>query len=74
MFLETKFWIKWLNLKNLQNQKLSIGGTAEKIISAMHSVLNEHTEEESELNKCKTAIRHVGRLEKDVEQACTHGK
>ncbi|XP_042390344.1 regulation of nuclear pre-mRNA domain-containing protein 1B-like isoform X1 [Zingiber officinale] len=52
--------------------KLSIGGTAEKIVSAMHSVLNEHPEEESELNKCKAAIRHVGRLEKDVEHACAH--
>lgn len=74
MFSETKFTIKWLNFKILQNQKLSIGGTAEKIISAMHSVLNEHPEEESELNKCKAAIRHVGRLEKDVEHACAHGK
>ncbi|WOK99876.1 hypothetical protein Cni_G08588 [Canna indica] len=52
--------------------KLSIGGTAEKIVSALHNVLSEHSNEESDLSKCKVAVKRVGKLEKDVERACTH--
>lgn len=58
----------------LQNQKLSIGGTAEKIVSAIHNVLSEHSNEESDLDRCKSAVRYVEKLEKDVERACNHGK
>ncbi|URE30289.1 hypothetical protein MUK42_34575 [Musa troglodytarum] len=52
--------------------KLSMGGTAEKIISALHNVLSEHSKEESDLNKCKAAVRHAAKLEKDVESVCNH--
>ncbi|XP_065018401.1 UPF0400 protein C337.03-like [Musa acuminata AAA Group] len=52
--------------------KLSVGGTAEKIVTALHNVLSEHSSEELDLNKCKAAVRHVGKLEKDVESACNH--
>ncbi|XP_072990557.1 uncharacterized protein [Typha latifolia] len=50
--------------------KLSIGGTAEKIVSAFHTVLSESTNEDSDLDKCKDAVHHVGKMEKDVESAC----
>ncbi|CAL9148929.1 unnamed protein product [Musa hybrid cultivar] len=52
--------------------KLSMGGTAEKIISALHNVLSEHSKEESDLNKCKAAVMHAAKLEKDVESVCNH--
>ncbi|PKA58086.1 hypothetical protein AXF42_Ash019312 [Apostasia shenzhenica] len=51
--------------------KLSIGGTAEKIVSAFHTVLTELPNEEADLNKCKSAVRGVGKMEKDVDAACT---
>lgn len=50
--------------------KLSVGGMAEKIISALHSVQSEHSAEDSDLNKCKEAVRQVGKMEKDVAAAC----
>lgn len=51
--------------------KLSIGGTAEKIVSAFHTVLSEHPDEDLDLTRCKDAIRRVGKMEKDVDAACT---
>ncbi|XP_039114275.1 LOW QUALITY PROTEIN: regulation of nuclear pre-mRNA domain-containing protein 1B-like [Dioscorea cayenensis subsp. rotundata] len=50
--------------------KLSVGGMAEKIISALHSVQSEHSAEDSDLSKCKEAVRRVGKMEKDVTAAC----
>ncbi|XP_068637163.1 uncharacterized protein [Aristolochia californica] len=50
--------------------KVAIGGTAEKIVSAFHAVLSEHVAEDSELTKCKTAVRRVQKMEKDVNNAC----
>ncbi|XP_058096663.1 UPF0400 protein C337.03 isoform X2 [Magnolia sinica] len=50
--------------------KLAIGGTAEKIVSSFHSVLSEYPNEETDLNKCKAAVRRVGKMEKDVDNAC----
>ncbi|KAL0912481.1 hypothetical protein M5K25_018454 [Dendrobium thyrsiflorum] len=50
--------------------KLSIGGTAEKIVSAFHSVLGELPNEDADLNKCKSAVRRIGKMEKDVGAAC----
>ncbi|KAL5982063.1 hypothetical protein ACLOJK_016132 [Asimina triloba] len=54
----------------IEIKKLAIGGTAEKIISALHSVLSEYPNEESDLNKCKAAVRRVEKKEKDVKNAC----
>ncbi|OVA03318.1 CID domain [Macleaya cordata] len=51
--------------------KLAIGGTAEKIVSAFHSVLSEHPNEDSLMNNCKLAVHHVRKMEKDVDVACT---
>jgi regulator of Ty1 transposition protein 103 len=53
---------------------LSIGGTAEKIVSAFHLVLSEHTNEDAEMSKCKSAVHRVRKMEKDVDIACANGK
>nr|KYP45231.1 Regulation of nuclear pre-mRNA domain-containing protein 1B [Cajanus cajan] len=50
--------------------KLSIGGTAEKIVSAFHTVLNEHSNEDAEMSKCKSAVHRVRKMEKNVDIAC----
>ncbi|KAL0431998.1 UNVERIFIED_CONTAM: Regulation of nuclear pre-domain-containing protein 1A [Sesamum radiatum] len=54
--------------------KLSVGGTAEKIVSAFHSVLSEQTNEDEEMSKCKSAVHRVKKLEKDVDVALTKAK
>lgn len=46
----------------------------EKVITAFQSVQDEHVNEDTALNKCKAAVRRVGKMEKDVEDACIHGK
>lgn len=54
--------------------KLTIGGTTEKIVSAFHLVLSEHTTEDEEMNKCKSAVHRVRKMEKDVDVALTQAK
>ncbi|XP_054807945.1 uncharacterized protein LOC129310115 [Prosopis cineraria] len=54
--------------------KLSIGGAAEKIVSAFHLVLSEQTNEDAEMKKCKSAVQRVRKMEKDVDIACTIAK
>ncbi|KAK9272170.1 hypothetical protein L1049_002541 [Liquidambar formosana] len=54
--------------------KLSIGGTAEKIVSAFHLVFSEHANEDAEMSKCKSAVHRVRKMEKDVDIACTNAK
>ncbi|PON54200.1 RNA polymerase II-binding domain containing protein [Trema orientale] len=54
--------------------KLSIGGAAEKIVSAFHLVLSEQSNEDVEMSKCKSAVNRIRRLEKDVDVACTNAK
>ncbi|GMH24196.1 hypothetical protein Nepgr_026039 [Nepenthes gracilis] len=54
--------------------KLSIGSSAEKIVSAMHLVLSEHSNEDVEMNKCKSVVNHVRKIEKDVDIACSQAK
>ncbi|XP_020268100.1 uncharacterized protein LOC109843570 [Asparagus officinalis] len=53
--------------------KLSIGGTAEKIVFALHTVLSKHPDEDTDLEKCKNAVRRLEKMEKDVEVACARG-
>jgi regulator of Ty1 transposition protein 103 len=53
---------------------LTIGGTAEKIVSAFHSVISDHTSEDEEMNKCKSSVHRVRKLEKDVDLALTTAK
>ncbi|TKY47628.1 Regulation of nuclear pre-mRNA domain-containing protein 1B [Spatholobus suberectus] len=54
--------------------KLSIGGTAEKIVSAFHLVLSEQSVEDAEMSKCKSAVQRVRKMEKDVDTVCTVAK
>nr|POE44674.1 isoform 3 of regulation of nuclear pre-mrna domain-containing protein 1b [Quercus suber] len=54
--------------------KLSIGGTAEKIVSAFHLVLSEHPNEDAEMSKCKSAVHRVRRMEKDFDFTCSNAK
>ncbi|KAK0607553.1 hypothetical protein LWI29_016568 [Acer saccharum] len=54
--------------------KLSIGGAAEKIVSAYHLVLSEHANEEEEMANCKSVVHRVRKMEKDVDIACTIAK
>ncbi|VFQ81521.1 unnamed protein product [Cuscuta campestris] len=51
--------------------KLSIGGPAEKIVSALHLVLSEITNEEEEMSKCKSAVLRIRKIEKDVDTTLT---
>ncbi|KAL9377924.1 hypothetical protein Peur_029259 [Populus x canadensis] len=51
--------------------KLSIGGDAEKIVSAFHLVVSEQPNEETEMSNCKSSVRRVRKMEKDVDVACS---
>ncbi|CAH9084633.1 unnamed protein product [Cuscuta europaea] len=51
--------------------KLTIGGPAEKIVSAFHMVLSEQANEEEEMNKCKSTVHRITKMEKDVDTALT---
>ncbi|KAL0367749.1 UNVERIFIED_CONTAM: hypothetical protein Sradi_3665000 [Sesamum radiatum] len=54
--------------------KLSIGGLAEKIVSAFELVLHDHANEDKEMRKCKSEVHRVEKLEKDVDKALNKGK
>ncbi|KAK3014000.1 hypothetical protein RJ639_010185 [Escallonia herrerae] len=54
--------------------KLTIGGAAERIVSAFHLALSEHSGEDEEMNKCKSAVHRVRKMEKDVDLALTKAK
>jgi len=50
---------------------LSIGGDAEKIVSAFHLVVSEQPNEETEMSNCKSSVCRVRKMEKDVDVACS---
>ncbi|GAB2231070.1 hypothetical protein Droror1_Dr00027357 [Drosera rotundifolia] len=50
--------------------KLTVGGAAEKIVSAFHSVLSEQSNEDGDMTKCKSAVNRVREMEQDVDLAC----
>ncbi|KAL0308874.1 UNVERIFIED_CONTAM: hypothetical protein Sradi_5829700 [Sesamum radiatum] len=54
--------------------KLSIGGSAEKIVLAFESMLHKHVNEDQEMCECKSAVHHVKKLEKDVDKALKKAK
>ncbi|KAL7600647.1 hypothetical protein Lser_V15G22368 [Lactuca serriola] len=54
--------------------KLTIGSTAERIVSAFHLVVSEHHGEDEEMNKCKSSVHRVKKLEKDIDSALTNAK
>ncbi|KAK9170617.1 hypothetical protein Syun_002757 [Stephania yunnanensis] len=51
--------------------KLAIGGLPEKIVTAFQSVHDEHFKEDTALSKCKAAVQHVEKIEKEFEIACS---
>ncbi|CAL5368710.1 unnamed protein product [Camellia sinensis] len=54
--------------------KLTIGGSAEKIVSAFHLVQSEHSSEDGEMSKCKSAIQRVRKMDEEVDLACSKAK
>ena len=55
-------------------QKLAVGGLPEKILTAFHSVLDEHLNEDAALNKCNAAVQQLGKLVEDTENTVAQGK
>lgn len=53
---------------------MAVGGLPEKILTAFQSVLDEHSTEEAALSKCSGSVRHVGKIEEDVENNIIQGK
>lgn len=60
-------------LLTVWNQKLNVGGTAEKIVSAFDAVSSNELDENADLEKCESAAKDIGKMEKDVEDACNEG-
>uniref|UniRef100_A0A0D9XNN4 CID domain-containing protein n=1 Tax=Leersia perrieri TaxID=77586 RepID=A0A0D9XNN4_9ORYZ len=54
-------------------KKLTVGGMPEKIVTAYQSVLDQHFDEDTALNKCNSAVSILDRMDKDVDDACTQG-
>ncbi|KAL6871007.1 hypothetical protein ACP4OV_014855 [Aristida adscensionis] len=54
-------------------KKLTVGGMPEKIVSAYQCVLDKHFDEDTALNKCKNTVGVLEKMNKDVDDACTHG-
>ncbi|KAL6597431.1 hypothetical protein ACP70R_046871 [Stipagrostis hirtigluma subsp. patula] len=54
-------------------KKLTVGGMPEKIVTAYQSVLDKHFDEDTALNKCKNTVGVLEKMNKDVDDACTHG-
>ncbi|XP_010484325.1 PREDICTED: regulation of nuclear pre-mRNA domain-containing protein 1A isoform X2 [Camelina sativa] len=54
--------------------KLSSGRVTEKIVSAFNLVRAENSNEETEISKCKSTVKRIRTMEKDVEDACSTAK
>jgi regulator of Ty1 transposition protein 103 len=46
----------------------------EKIVTAYQSVLDQHFDEDTALNKCKSTVCVLERINKDIDDASTNGK
>ncbi|KAG2555625.1 hypothetical protein PVAP13_8NG016103 [Panicum virgatum] len=53
-------------------KKLTVGGMPEKIVTAYQSVLDQHFDEEAALNKCKSTVGVLERINKDINDASTN--
>ncbi|XP_027187594.1 uncharacterized protein [Cicer arietinum] len=53
--------------------KLAVGCLPEKILTALHSVNEEHPNEEAALNKCKASVCQVGKVVEDAENTLSQG-
>lgn len=54
--------------------KLTVGDTAEKIVTALHLVLSEHSSESEEMNRCMSVVHRVTKMERDVDVALSKAK
>ncbi|XP_062202212.1 uncharacterized protein LOC133904724 isoform X1 [Phragmites australis] len=54
-------------------KKLTVGGMPEKIVTAYQFVLDKHFDEDTALNKCKSIVGVLEKINKDIDDACTHG-
>ncbi|KAJ1273996.1 hypothetical protein BS78_05G029400 [Paspalum vaginatum] len=54
-------------------KKLTVGGMPEKIVTAYQSVLDQHFDEDTALNKCKSIVDVLERINKDIDGASTNG-
>jgi len=54
-------------------KKLTVGGMPEKIVSAYQLVLDQHFDEDTALNKCKTTLGLLERINKDINDAIING-
>ena len=46
----------------------------ENIATAYQSVVGQYFDEDTALNNCKTTANVLEKMDKDVDNACTHGK
>ena len=46
----------------------------EKIATAYQSVVDQYFDEDAALNKCRITVNVLEKMDKDVDNACTHGK
>lgn len=46
----------------------------EKIVTAYQSVLDQHFDEDTALNKCKNTVGVLDRINKDINDASINGK
>lgn len=53
--------------------KLAVGGMPERIVTAYQAVLDEHFDEDTALNKCKSAVCAMENMEKEVNNAYAQG-
>ncbi|XP_020590345.1 regulation of nuclear pre-mRNA domain-containing protein 1B-like [Phalaenopsis equestris] len=53
--------------------KLAVGGMPERIVTAYQAVLDEHFDEDTALNKCKSAVCALENMEKEVNDAYALG-
>ncbi|XP_044980979.1 regulation of nuclear pre-mRNA domain-containing protein 2-like [Hordeum vulgare subsp. vulgare] len=54
-------------------KELTVCGMPEKIVTAYQSVVDQYFDEDAALNKCKTTVNVLEKMDKDVDNACTHG-
>ncbi|CDP20800.1 unnamed protein product [Coffea canephora] len=54
--------------------KLTVGGTAEKIVTAFHLVLSEQSSESEDMNRCMSVVHRVSKMERDIDVALSNAQ
>ncbi|XP_066355569.1 UPF0400 protein C337.03-like [Miscanthus floridulus] len=54
-------------------KKLTVGGMPEKIVTAYQAVLDQHFDEDTALNKCKSTVSVLEKIKKNIDDASTKG-